>query len=81
MIQTNSQQHNPALNHLEGLVGEWKMELSNAAFLPNPSTTVKAPVSFEWGEKGAFLCMRMGDDALWLMSRDKASLDYYVAHH
>jgi len=58
---TSSLQHNPALNHLEVLVGDWEMELSNASFLPDPSATVKGPVSFEWVQDGAFLMMRMGD--------------------
>ncbi len=45
--KTPPSQLNPALKPLEGLVGEWEMELSNASFLPRPSDTAKGPVSFE----------------------------------
>jgi hypothetical protein len=55
-------QPNPALTPLEGLVGDWEMELSNAAFLPRPSDRVKGgPVLIEWVQDGAFLALRMGD--------------------
>ena len=47
--KTPPSQPNPALKPLEGLVGDWEMEISNASFLPRPSDTVKGgPVSFEW---------------------------------
>lgn len=53
---------NPALTPLEGLVGDWEMELSNAAFLPRPSDRVKGgPVLIEWVQDRAFLALRMGD--------------------
>src|SRR5512137_2244976 len=77
---------NPALDHLEALVGEWKMELSNAAFLLDPSDTASGSVSFEWLEEGAFLVMRMGDklagapDAVWLIGRDESLPDYKVLY-
>ncbi|HWE64215.1 MAG TPA: hypothetical protein VHB98_21090, partial [Chloroflexota bacterium] len=56
------------------------MELSNAAFLPQPSDTARGQVSFEWLENGAFLLMRMGD-ALWLISRDDAQPRYTVFYY
>jgi uncharacterized protein YndB with AHSA1/START domain len=77
---------NPALDRLEVLVGDWNMELSNAAFLPNPSDTVNGIVSFEWVEAGAFLVMRMGDkppsppQAVWLIGRDESLPDYKVLY-
>jgi hypothetical protein len=85
MAQTSSHQHNPALNTLEGLVGEWEMELSNAPFIP--SGTAKGSVSFEWVQDGAFLLMRMGDKppnppaALWLIGRDEAVPNYTVLYY
>lgn len=78
---------NPALKPLEGLVGEWKMELSNASFLPQPSSTVKGSVSFEWMQDGAWLMMRMGDKppsppaAMWLIGRDESTPDYTVLYY
>jgi uncharacterized protein YndB with AHSA1/START domain len=77
---------NPALDPLKELVGEWNMELSNAAFLPSPSDTVNGNVSFEWVEEGAFLVMRMGDkppsppQAVWLIGRDESMPDYQVLY-
>ena len=80
----SSHQHNPALNDLEVLAGDWEMELSNASFLPDPSATVKGQVSLEWVQDGAFLRMRMGDktpDAIWLISRDESTPNYTVLYY
>ena len=83
----HSQRDNPALTSLEGLVGEWEMELSHAPFLPHPSDTVKGPVLIEWVQDGAFLAMRMGDQppvppqALWLISRDDSTPNYTVLYY
>ena len=76
---------NPALRDIEALAGEWAMELSNASFLPDPSTTVKGSVSFEWLEDGDFLVMRQGEKgdnnwATWLISRDEDSRNYVVLY-
>ena len=81
MVKTNSTEFNPALKQLGVLVGDWEMELSNAAFLANPSDTVKGNISFAWTENGAFLNMRMVDDALWLISRDDAMPDYKIFYY
>ena len=87
MTQTNSGTHNPALDRLEVLVGDWGMELSNASFLPHPSDTVKGLVSFEWVQDGAFLLMRMGDKslsppaAMWLIGRDESTPDYTMLYY
>ena len=51
---------NPALSPLQFLAGAWDMELSGAAFLPDPDASVHGPVTFEWIEQGAALVMRMG---------------------
>ncbi len=75
---------NPALKRLAVLAGDWEMELSNSAFLPNPTDTVKGFASIAWAEDGAFLLMRQGDRqpsppaAIWLMSRDEATEEYRV---
>lgn len=80
-VKTPPSQLNPALKSLEGLVGDWGMELSNASFLPHPSDTAKGSISFEWVQGGAFLLMRMGDAALWLISRDEAAPNYSVLYY
>ncbi len=88
MPQTSLQQHNPALNDLEGLVGGWEIELSNASFLPSPSDTVKGSASFTWAQDGAFLLMRSMSDrqpgppaALLMIGHDDSSPDYTVLYY
>ena len=81
MTTNNSPKPNSMLKNLEGLVGVWEMELSNASFLPSPNDSVKGQVYFEWIENGAFLRMRMGADALWLISRDDSKPDYQVFYY
>ena len=80
MAESDAPRANPHLKDLAFLVGAWEMELSNAAFLPHPADTVRRPVSFEWIEHGAFLLLRMGADALWLMGRDEAEPLYTVLY-
>ncbi len=81
MAKTNSNKANPALERLEIFLGDWEMELSNSAFLPHPSNTLQGQISFEWVEDGAFLRMCMGDDAIWLISRDDSNPDYEVFYY
>ena len=87
MESTNRPQPNPALSDLQVLVGEWEMEISNAAFLPDRQAKAKVPVSFEWLEDGAFLILRMGgrpsaaQGALWLIHRDEAGPAYQVFYY
>lgn len=78
MTQQGAPRSNPQISDLDFLVGDWDMELSNAAFLPHPTDIVRGQVSFAWIENGAFLVMRMGVDALWLISRDEAQPLYTV---
>jgi hypothetical protein len=81
------QNTNPALRDLEGFVGDWTMELSNATFLPNLTDTVKGQASFDWLEDGAFLVLYMGNrppgtpDAIWLISRDGSASNYTVLYY
>jgi hypothetical protein len=87
MTKAKSHEQNPALNHLEVLVGDWDMELSNASFLPAPSDTVMGHVAIEWMEHGAFLGMVMGakppttPDAIWLIGRDESTPNYIVLYY
>lgn len=87
MAKTGTHKQNPALKHLEVLIGNWDMEISDASFLPSPSDTATGHVSFDWLEDGAFLVMHMGDkppsppDAIWLISRDESTPDYTVLYY
>lgn len=81
MNTTLQQIHNPALDDIAALTGDWEMEISNAAFLPDPADKVSRPVSFEWLENGAYLLLRMGAEALWLIGRDDTSLAYTVLYY
>lgn len=78
---------NPALAELAGLVGDWIMELSNAEFLPDRSTTLQGRTSFAWAEDGAILTMRQHADppntsrAVWLIGRDEFSPEYRVFYY
>jgi hypothetical protein len=76
---------NPALADLEPLVGNWRMELYGAAFLPDPAARVAGSVNIDWVEGGAALVMRQGDSALppaavWIIGRDDARDDYSVLY-
>ena len=57
---------NPALKHLEVLVGEWEME---SPLYPGQ----RGRVTFEWLEGGAFLVEHMADNATWLIGRDESA--------
>ena len=87
MTESNLSKPNPALKDLEVLIGDWEMELSNAAFLPDPSAMVKGKVSFDWLEEGAFLIMRMGGrlseapSAIWLIHQDESNSEYKAFYY
>ena len=75
---------NPALSPLQFLAGAWDMELSGAAFLPDPDASVHGPVTFEWIEQGAALVMRMDGGetpaATWIIGRDESESDSCVLY-
>jgi len=71
---------NPALDQVQFLVGAWDMELSDAAFLPDPDAKVSGSVTVEWNGHGAALVMRMGDTATWIIGRDESEPDYTVLY-
>jgi hypothetical protein len=87
MDDTGTANQNPALKELDILGGEWKMELSNASFLPDPSATMTGKLMVEWREHGAFLALFMGSnpgkapDATWLIGRDETLPDYVVLYY
>ena len=76
---------NPALSDLEPLVGEWRMELHHAAFLPDPRARVTGAFRIDWIEGGAAIVMRQGDAdspsaATWIVGRDDGDDDYQVLY-
>lgn len=77
---------NSALKDLEVLIGHWDMELSNAEFLPDPSTKVRGHANFEWIEDGDYLVMRQGDKTAGppystsIIGRDEAEETYHMLY-
>lgn len=76
---------NPALADLQPLVGRWRMEMSNAAFLPDPETRITASLAIAWIEEGSALVMRQGDSAhppaaSWIIGRDENEPGYLVLY-
>ncbi len=53
---------NPALADLAPFVGQWRMEVYGATFLPDLDTRVTGSVEFDWIEDGAAVVMRQGAD-------------------
>jgi hypothetical protein len=76
---------NPALADLRPLVGRWRMELYNAAFLPDAESRVTGSTEIDWIEDGSALRMRQGDSqhppaAVWIIGRDEAQAGYSVLY-
>ena len=69
----------PALEPLRFLEGEWEMELSGAAFLPD-GEVVRATAQFEFIDGGRFLALRQAGDATWMIGRDDSSESYTVLY-
>jgi hypothetical protein len=76
---------NPALADLEPLVGRWRMELYNAAFLPALDTRATGTLEVDWIADGSALRMRQGESdnpfaAVWIIGRDDSELRYSVLY-
>ena len=76
---------NPALADLEPLVGRWRMELYNAAFLPEADSRIAGSVEVDWIEDGCALRMRQGKlqgppAAVWIVGRDDSEPGYSVLY-
>jgi len=77
---------NPALADLAPLVGQWRMEVYGAAFLPDLDTRVTGSVEFDWIENGAAVVMRQGADyegslaAVWIIGRDDSDATYRILY-
>jgi hypothetical protein len=76
---------NPALADLAPLVGEWRMEVYGAAFLPDLDTRVTGSVELDWIENGAAVVMRQGagegpPTAVWIIGRDDRDANYQVLY-
>jgi hypothetical protein len=79
-------EHNPALDDIQVLIGEWDMTLFQTAFLPSPSDSVTGRASFRWVEEGGYVEMRqIAQDsgapwAIWLIGRDESTGRYEVLY-
>src|SRR5690349_12243229 len=69
----------PVLERLRFLEGDWEMELSRAAFLPE-GEVVHGSASFEFIDDGRLLAFRQGDAATWIIGGDDASALYTVLY-
>lgn len=82
----NNDNINPTLKDFKEFTGAWEMELSNASFLPDVKTVIKATASFEWFDGGAFLILRQGSKnsgtpwATWFIGHDKDTRNYTVLY-
>lgn len=64
-------------------MGKWDIELSNAAFLPDPDEKVHGSVAFRWIESGPLLATSRGAGmpaATWVIGRDDGGQDYTVLY-
>jgi hypothetical protein len=76
---------NPALADLAPLLGSWRMELYNAAFLPDADARLTGSVVVDWVEGGAAVVIRQGDSenppsAVWIVGRDESEAQYRVLY-
>jgi hypothetical protein len=76
---------NPALADLQPLTGRWRMELYDAAFLPDLDTRVTGSIEIDWIEDGSALRLRQGDSenpaaAVWIIGRDDSEAGYSVLY-
>ena len=69
----------PALERLRFLEGDWEMELSQAAFLPE-GERVHGTAAFEFLDDGRLLALRQGDAATWIIGGDDASALFTVLY-
>ena len=76
---------NPALADLRSLTGNWRMELYNAAFLPEPAMRISGSTAIDWIEGGSALRIRQSDSerpqaAIWIIGRDECEAGYSVLY-
>jgi hypothetical protein len=76
---------NPALSAAQLLVGDWQMDLYNAAFLPEPDSRIAGSAKVEWIEDGSALVIRQGGpadppSATWIVGRDDSERDFVVLY-
>jgi hypothetical protein len=69
----------PALERLRFLEGDWEMELSQAAFLPE-GEVVRGSAAFEFIDDGRLLALRQGDAATWIIGGDDSSAQHTVLY-
>lgn len=76
---------NLALQDLDGLIGRWQVELTNASFL-DAGATMRGTTTIEWLDGGAFVVLRssMADDgppdSVSVIGRNESRDDYEVLY-
>lgn len=81
-----TQPANPALKELDVLIGNWRMDVSNASFLPDPSDVMPGFAEFAWIENGAFIILRQSAKdgpplAHWLIGADDSNKTCTVLYY
>lgn len=80
---------NKFLSDLSFLIGEWKTEIYNPSFLPDPSSKLHGITIFEWFEDQTFLIMRSsveGDGpkppkSVAIISQDDTMKNYQMLYY
>jgi hypothetical protein len=75
---------NEALSKLDGLVGEWKLTMTDAWFLESRDVEVPGEATIEWlGEAFLHLHATFGDDSTWdwVIGRSDAHEQLTVLYH
>ncbi len=78
---------NAALRAIAFLEGNWKVALSNAAFLGDRNAVIEIPIAFEWIADGGSLVQRQGGPppsapaATWIIGRDGDQEEFTVLYH
>lgn len=76
---------NEAMARLEGLIGQWKVTLTDAVFLERPEMEVEGSASFEWLDEAFIVWRWYGGDpaqtAQLVFGRSDANDRYIALYH
>lgn len=80
-------ERNKFLSDLSFLIGEWKTEIYNTSFLPDPSLKLNGTTIFEWFEEQTFLIMRSSVEgagppkSVAIINQDDATKQYQMLYY